>query len=78
MHINMLIEFQITKHVNIKKISNEGVGSTFDRKVRETLYKELTLWPEISVMRRPNHKKIQFPHKGSEEEKDEHQDDGKE
>ena len=49
---NKLIGFQIIKHVNIKKQVMRGMGSNSNGKVRETLYKELTLWPEISVMRR--------------------------
>lgn len=61
---NKLIGFQIIKHVNIKKQVMRGMGSTSNGKVRETLSKELTLWPEISVMRRSQ---PQFPHKGSEE-----------
>ena len=36
--INEFIEFQIGKHVNIKKQVMRGMESTFDRKVRETLY----------------------------------------
>lgn len=61
-------EFQIRKHVNIKKQVMRGMGSTFDRKVRETLY--IKNWHydlRFQWWEGTNHKKIQFPHKGSEE-----------